>query len=105
MKASEAMPIPPSRTIRPTTIRTVFTALLPPRAAGGTGGITVDGEDGIDMGTPAAPVAAPQRLQNLASGSRVAPQELQNAIADLGSRMGSASTGEYTADRGEEGVR
>src|SRR5208337_2100139 len=91
------IPIP---TITAMTIRITLRALLPPvgGAAGAGGGCT-------EAAGGAAAAPAPHLLQNFDPGSRVAPQELQNAIGHLVVGIVRTLTREYTADRRPQGLK
>src|SRR5690242_10746012 len=76
MNETAATPRIPRPTITATTIRMILRALL----LCGTAVVVATGEEGTaDDALPAGWVA-PHLVQNLAPPSRVAPQELQNAI-------------------------
>src|SRR6266478_4548776 len=79
MKDTAAMPKIPRPTTTATTIRMTFRA-LPLFGAAGSGVAAAAGEEGVADDTRPTGWVAPHLVQNFAPPSRVAPQELQNAI-------------------------
>src|SRR6266478_6090735 len=96
MKDTAAMPKIPRPTTTAKTIKMTFRA-LPLFGAGGSGVAAAAGEEGVaDVDLPTGWVA-PHLVQNFAPPSRVAPQELQNAIKFASRPIIFALTAEYIA--------
>ncbi len=84
------MPRMPNPMMTATTINTILTALL------ACAGFTAAAEAGVD-GAADTGAPLPHFGQNLAAGSRGAPQELQNAIGHLTAKQYLQPTAEYIA--------